>query len=124
MMKNKKTTMAMLILGVGFAAAGSIKQLPAQPSLTEETTALPLTSPTGATKTADLTKREAIKVAATTGTSGQLHSKSKYIITTYLYRSSKKGSESTQQRIIKRIRQHRALSKDGTLTNKEATPRS
>jgi hypothetical protein len=25
MMKNKKTTMAMLILGIGFAATGSIK---------------------------------------------------------------------------------------------------
>ena len=43
-------------------------------------TPLPLTSPSGATKTADLAKGEGIKVAATTGTRGQSHSKSKYII--------------------------------------------
>ena len=80
MMKNKKTTMAMLILGIGFAAAGSIKQVPAQPSVTVPATPLTLTSPSGATKTADLAKGEAIKVAATTETRGHSHSKSKYII--------------------------------------------
>lgn len=43
-------------------------------------TALPLTSPTGAAKTADFAKGEGIKVAATSETRGQSYSKSKYII--------------------------------------------